>query len=221
MKNAPAKHIYGILGGYGVVATNRFHYLLNQKWIESGAYDDPHFPHTVTTNLAIPVMDVAGYTLDLDLFEKTLKQNSKYFSETLSTFALCNTFHKYEDLMRKHIPNLISLPETVRNSIPLKGKVLVAASNLTLNSDLYDKGTFIKIKYPSDTLIADGLKNKVSLDELEALILFAEKGKVEAILLACTDLSIATDQLRQLTNIPVYDSLEILVNFIFDKEKLC
>lgn len=123
--------------------------------------------------------------------------------------------------MREYIPNLISLPETVRNSIPLKGKVLVAASNLTLNNDLYDKGTFIKIKYPSDTLIADGLKNKVSLDELEALILFAEKEKVEAILLACTDLSIATDQLRQLTNIPVYDSLEILVNFIFDKEKLC
>ncbi len=215
------KQIYGILGGYGTVATTRFHQLLNQKWIDyNNAYDDHHFPHTITTNLPIQIMDVAGTTLDVEKLNETLKDNASYLVKSDEVYALCNTFHLYKDVLLSYLPQLVSIPELTSSKIPDGERAVIAASELTLKNGLYARDRYFTINYPSDLFIAEGMRNVVNEEELKRLVDFAVENEATSIVLGCTDLSISVDKLRELTTLPVYDSLEILVDHIFLKETL-
>lgn len=145
----------------------------------------------------------------------------------------CNTAHYYyEDICRAvNIPvaNIIELTvEAVLKQMPEIKKVGVIASTAIIITGLYNKSFAnrqVEVVYPPDSAqenilcviknIKTKTQNQTDSKHMQEAISHLESNGVQAIVIACTELSIIETK----TRIPVFDAADILTKYIIQNCK--
>lgn len=213
---------YGILGGYGAVATLRFQQLLFQAVLETGKYEDQDFPKLIITNLPTPVITNTGKIDDVTKLRSMFNDVAPIFRTATHMAVLCNTFHSEQPYMQAIFNGLLlPLPEITLQAAVSRGakNSFLLASEETIRHNLYlDKGMAIHAAAAPE-LIQAGMQGNTYHPKLMDVIRDAEAAQADSIILGCTDLSIFSETLRSLTSIPVVDSLEETAHTILALEK--
>lgn len=223
---------FGILGGQGAVATMQLHKLIIQKAINSGSKQDIDFPSLLISN--IPSTTLSEHGVDTDSTESArefiLKHVPIFKGNVDKVVAACNTLHVEENFLNEAFGKnvFVSLVTLVTNELPSNSRILTLCSETTQNYTLfemknYKDNMFIYAEAEhSLNLINNGMVNCSNNSDLEKtfseIILTFRQEKCDAILLACTEMSIFSQMFRD-NGIVVYDSLEILANHIIDETK--
>lgn len=182
-----------------------------------------------------------------------LVDGAKVLEKAGASFGIlpCNTLHKYIDEIRASvkIPFLSILEETALKLQELQVKsVGILATQSTVNSKIYSsvlparnashneaggQKTRIRVLYPTkieqnyiNNIIVKSLKGEDKFNDKKIKMIFdsLRKKGAEVILLACTDLQLATLSVK--SPIPIIDTTEVLIHasvreLIGKCEKIC
>lgn len=214
-----------IIGGMGPQASLYFHKLIIDFFANHGAKSNSDYPEIV--HISIPVPDFIN-SEDSSGAEKMLDEalSKVSFRVTDKVFLTCNTVHKLQDKLEKHVGvKIISLIDEVeehffKNKQNVK-KVDLIATPTTISSDLYSSplsSNGIMVITPdlveqesTENIIRDIISNKdpnkyVNLlnTSVESLI----NNGAEYIILGCTEVSLV---LRNSLNEKIIDPLRIAI----------
>jgi len=213
------KNTYGILGGYGAVATLHLQQLLVKRVLSTGQYADTAFPRMIISNLPEDIINAEGHISSLGSLRTELGKTAPLFQAATDVYVICNTFHVEEEFMQRVFANkLHSVPALTSQAVADSGhsKPLIVGSKLTSKDSLYSHATYTPTNMFADELIAAGMKYQTSHPQLTDVVTVAEQAGSDCIVLGCTDLSVMADTLRTMTKLPVIDSVEAVANHIYN-----
>ncbi len=200
---------FGIIGGYGAVASARFHTTLIKLFTDEGKYEDCDFPSFILANLPKNLIDETGNISDLEETRQKLNDTVDKLGEVDHILILCNTFHVPE-LINSDSKLFISLPVVTSEQVVQENirKPLIVASETSNNSRIYTHSNYEPEYLDAGELIKAGMKGRTNHPALPHLVAEAETRGCDGIVLGCTDLTVFADQLRQITSLPIIDSVE-------------
>lgn len=211
---------YGILGGYGAPAGLHLHEEIINQTINTRGFADLAFPRFIITNFPYNVMTETGEIQDEAEFITANKEAAEAFTLATDVLILCNSFHRYFLVMESiYGKKLINLPEKVGDEVASSGakKPLLVSSIETINSGLYENENYELVTHYNPTLIASGMKTETPRHDLLIPIIHkAEQENADAIIMGCTDLNKYAKELRTMTNLPVFDSVETAATIIVE-----
>lgn len=213
----------GILGGMGPLCTAMFY----QKLVihTKANKDQDHIPTVIISDPQIPDRTEAiltGKNEDI-LFKKVKEDLENLKKQDVSNIAIpCNTMHYYYDTFKEYTSvNIINMvEETLKYCKAKKAKnVAVLGTLATMNCGIYEKyaknlGINIipmdeKIKkFTMDTIYQIKETNETNHKEFLSMVEELKNTKVDAIILACTELSLIEDIA---TYDFVIDAMDVLV----------
>lgn len=198
----------GILGGMGPLCTAMFY----QKLVihTKANKDQDHIPTVIISDPQIPDRTEAILTgKNEDILLKKVKENLENLKKQgVSNIAIpCNTMHYYYDTFKEYTSvNIINMvEETLKYCKAKKAKnVAVLGTLATMNCGIYEKyakniGINIipmdeKIKkFTMDTIYQIKETNETNHKEFLSMVEELKNTKVDAIILACTELSLIED----------------------------
>ena len=217
----------GILGGVGPETTARV-YLSVIDLVRKNKSEK--YPPIVVYNLPFPFVIENEAIVQGKNSEKMIPyliEGAKILEKAGASFGIlpCNTLHKHINEIRASvkIPFLSILEETFLSLQSLKVKTVgVLATQTTVDSKIYSgvlQKKTINILYPTKTeqdeinkiiiQLLNGGKNNLQDRKIETICLSLQTRGAEAILLACTDLQLATIKISDL--VKIIDTTEILI----------
>lgn len=227
MKNKPK--IIGILAGMGPKSTAPFvNLVVGECQKQYGAKNDIDFPHMIIYSLPTPFY--IDRPINHKLMTRTVCLGLKKLEQTGVNFIAipCNTIHAYFNELIKcvKIPILNIVDETLKR-IPQKTKnVSLLATSQTIDSKIYQNGldkskfTLIydnKIQNQVNKLIKEiknNGKSKTVIGLWKKLVAYLVSKKIEAAIIACTDLNVVLEKNEMITFV---DSSESLAKAIVKK----
>ena len=208
--------------------------LLKQAQLKYNAVQDSDYPQIIINSLSLEGSSELGIE-DNDLIITQLQEGIKDLERAEAQFIVipCNSVHHTISELRKSskVP-VISIIEEVSKKVESSqfNKVLLLSSETTNKHGLYDnlqnKGIEIiefdekEQKYINDLILnvmsGKDFSNSKSqiLEEIESL---ASTGKIDSIILGCTELPIAIHSID--TSVKLFDSLKILADSALDFSK--
>lgn len=203
---------FGIVGGHGAVASAHFHTQLIEAYLQDGAYEDEHFPSFIISNYPEKTINSSGEIVDYTKASLLLTQTVQAMRDIDYLLVLCNTFHIPQVNITTNARRL-DLPKlTVQKAIASAVKrPLVAASSTSNTSRLYDDPEYSPVYVDAGKLIELGMRGTREHPLLQNLVDEAHLSECDSIILGCTDLTRFASQLRNMTNLPVIDSVESAV----------
>jgi len=232
--------IFGIIGGAGVAATNKFNHLLEQKITKGNASRDSHHPIVISyqaTQVPSRSMFLEGRGESFVPGYIEISNDLKNSGATILCMT-CNTAHYAIDQIQSSIgvPFINLISEVVK--VVKKGKygtVGIMASNGSVQSNLYDKYfqkeyPEAKIIYPSDEMqseVTRGIVNIKNINRFSGLTdserprnifknvsMHLQENGADVVVSGCTDIRV--DFSGKDCSISLIDSLEVLVDVIFN-----
>lgn len=215
----------GILGGLGPETTSKIYHEIINLFRKN---KEDNYPSIIIYNLPFPfVVETEAIIKGVNSHKMLpyLIDGAKILEKSGATFGIlpCNTLHKYINEIRDavKIPFLSILDEAVSQLKLMRVKTVgILATETTVKDKLYDdtlKKHGINILYPTKTeqgglnkIIIELIKNEKNdfqTQKIEMICSSLCKKGAESILLACTDLQIATFN----TSISIIDTTEILI----------
>ena len=211
---------YGILGGYGAPAGLHLHQEIIAQTIATKGHEDLAFPRFVLTNLPYNVMTETGIIQNREEFILANNEANKAFTLATDVIILCNSFHRYLGLMDSmYGEKLINLPQRVAETVVEQGykKPLLVSSKETIQSGLYVHQGYELATYYNPKLIDSGMKTETPVEAfMLEVIREAEAVQADAIIMGCTDLNLYAKKIRELTSIPIIDSVEVAATIIVE-----
>lgn len=219
------KKILGILGGMGPEASEVFyHKIINAT---HASKDQDHLDILLWSHASIPdrtAMIKAGKTEALwQVFEKDIQCMKAFGIDYLA--VPCNTSHYFADrmdeAMEHHFINMITCAADHAKVMGLT-KVGILATDGTVEADLYGKAlrnNGMTCLYPDReyqqvvmSIIYDEIKKgeKGSLDKFENVLSHMKEKGCEAVILACTELSVLKVNYPTLHREFVIDAMDVL-----------
>lgn len=217
----------GILGGVGPQTTSKVYLSIIDSMRKS---EQDTYPSIIIYNLPFPFIIENEAIIQGIHSEKMipyLVDGAKILEKAGATFGIlpCNTLHKYIGEIRESIkiPFLSILEATLLKlkSLNLK-KVGILATQTTIDSKIYDnilEKNGITILCPSkieqddiNNIIVElinGVESETHGKKIEMICNALQEKGAESILLACTDLQLATSSVK--SPIPIVDTTEILI----------
>ena len=225
----------GILGGMGPEAT----VLLMQKIIEcTKAQDDQdHIPLLVDNNTQVPsrIESIINKNGSDPLPELCKMANSLETNGASALAMPCNTAHFYIEEIRKQIKipfiSIVEESASYLKKVHLGAKKIgILASPAVKITKIFEyeleKNNMNLIYIGDETLILSTIKqiksNFVSgpvSEKLEEISIQAKSIQLDLILIACSEFSIVSDEIKRKFNIPVVDTLDILASRIVNFSK--
>ena len=215
----------GILGGVGPETTSKIYLAIIDLFRKN---KEDNYPSIIIYNLPFPsVIETEAIIKGINSHKMLpyLIDGAKILEKAGATFGIlpCNTLHKYINEIREavKIPFLSILDEVVWRLKLIKVRsVGILATETTVKDKLYDealKGHGIDVLYPTRTeqeilnkIIVELIrekKNDLQGQEIETICFSLSKRGAESILLACTDLQVASFR----ANLPIVDTTEVLM----------
>jgi aspartate/glutamate racemase len=211
---------YGILGGYGAPAGLHLHQEIIERALATKGHEDLAFPRFILTNLPYNVMTETGVIQNREEFIKANEEANKAFTLATDVIILCNSFHRYLGLMDDiYGDKLINLPKRVAEEAVGRGyqKPLLVSSKETIQSGLYVHEGYQLETYYDPRLIDSGMKTENPvLSLMEPILEKAKACGADSIIMGCTDLNQYAKQIRNLTDLPVMDSVETAATIIVE-----
>lgn len=212
--------IIGIVGGAGPFAGLRlFERLLFLSSRQYGCYKDEDYPQVLLNSFPFSDMLTAKKNPGLLKAELTLSLNQLRAQGAEVLAIACNTLHNFleedqeqEDLI--HLPRLLG-EELRRDKAPL-----VLCTTTSRENKLHKK--FFECSYPDLSLQekVDGIIDRILKGESRSiardLLWVIEKGKAEAVILGCTELSLFSGELASSAK-KVIDPLEMLAKKMLER----
>ncbi|MDM1044837.1 aspartate/glutamate racemase family protein [Myroides sp. 1354] len=199
----PINKILGILDGMEPRSTTPFlELVLDECQSQYNAVLDEEFPEIILYSLPTPFY--LDRDIDHQLMQKTIvKGLQKLEANGVHSIAMpCNSAHIYIDSLQNSIDTkLFNMVEETLNELPMKQtRTTLFATSTTYDAQIYQKGLEEKghvfIFEPAwqlelNTIIAGIKKDKTNPQNqlLWEQLIHKVKPKVEAILIACTDLN--------------------------------
>ena len=208
----------GILGGMGPKATAQLYNRIIDK--VPANCDQEHLEMVILNKCSIPDRTEALLYGKESPIEKLnegilelIKLNCKYF------IIPCNTAHAYKKDF-KNLDKIIfidMIEESIKKLKETNEDFYVLCTNGTRKVDVYKEDFF---KYPDlnlqDSIMQIVTDTKAGIDCYERLNQIINKIDGN-ILLACTELSLYYDKLKQNNKHLIYDSMEILIDKVIEK----
>jgi aspartate/glutamate racemase len=211
---------YGILGGYGAPAGLHLHQDIIRQTLATKGHTDLAFPRFILTNLPYNIMTETGEIQDKEQFIRANEEANKAFITATDVIVLCNSFHRYLNIMENIFDGkLINLPQRVANEVIVRGhrKPLLVSSIETIKSGLYKNEDYSLQTYYNPALIESGMKTEEPVQSLiDSVLQEAEIRGADSIIMGCTDLNQYAKNVRQQTQLPVIDSVEIAAAIIVE-----
>ena len=232
--------IFGIIGGAGVAATNKFNHLLEQKITKGNASRDSHHPTVISyqaTQVPSRSMFLEGRGESFVPGYIEISNDLKNSGATILCMT-CNTAHYAIDEIQSSIGvPFINLVREVVKAVK-KGKygtVGIMASSGSVQSNVYDKYfqkdyPEAKIIYPSDEMqseVTRGIINIKNMNRFSGLTdserpraifknvcMHLQENGADVVVSGCTDIRV--DFSGKDCEISLIDSLEVLVDVIFN-----
>jgi len=232
--------VFGIIGGAGVAATNKFNHLLEQKITKGNASRDSHHPIVISyqaTQVPSRSMFLEGRGESFVPGYIEISNDLKNSGATILCMT-CNTAHYAIDQIQSSIgvPFINLISEVVKAVKKGKyGTVGIMASNGSVQSNLYDKYfqkeyPEAKIIYPSDEMqseVTRGIVNIKNINRFSGLTdserprtifknvsMHLQENGADVVVSGCTDIRV--DFSGKDCAISLIDSLEVLVDVIFN-----
>lgn len=215
----------GILGGLGPETTSKIYHSIIDIFRKN---KDGKYPSIVIYNLPFPfVVEEEAIVKGINSHKMLpyLIDGARILEKSGASFGIlpCNTLHKYIQEIRDSVkmPFLSILDETVARLKSMKvSRVGILATETSAKDKLYDdvlKKNGISALYPTEDeqnnlnkiileLINTG-ENNLHGEKIERICSSLREKGTDSILLACTDLQIATFK----STFPVVDTTEILI----------
>jgi aspartate racemase len=235
--------VFGVIGGAGVAATNKFNELLEERVTSANASRDSHHPVVISYQATqVPSRSmflekkgksfIPGY---IDISEKLEKSGSTVLCMT------CNTAHYAINEIQSavNLPFINLIREVVKTVKKDKyATVGIMASNGSVQLKIYDKYfqkeyPKVKIIYPSPEIQKEltkgivNIKNKNRFKELtdperpnfifKRVCTHLQESGADVVISGCTDIRV--DFSGKDCKVRVVDSLEVLVEVIFNMHK--
>ncbi|MFO3716442.1 aspartate/glutamate racemase family protein [Anaerococcus cruorum] len=198
----------GILGGMGPLCTAMFY----QKLVKNtkASKDQDHIPTVIISDPQIPDRTEAILTgKNEEILLKNIKKDLENLEQQgVSNIAIpCNTMHYYYDTFKDYTSvNIINMVEKTLLYCKEKNakNIAVLGTLATMNCGIYEKyATHIGIKiipmeekvknFTMDTIYQIKETNETSNQEFLDMVENLKNTKVDAIILACTELSLIDD----------------------------
>ena len=232
--------VFGIIGGAGVAATNKFNHLLEQKVTKGNASRDSHHP----TVISYQATQVPSRSMFLEGRGESFVPGYIEISSVLKNSGAtilcmtCNTAHYAIDEIQSSIdlPFINLLREVVNAVKKDKYKTVgIMASDGSVNSNIYEKYfqeeyPEAKIIYPSAEMQAEVTRGIVNiknmnrfrgLNDLERpkaifkkVCMHLQEVGADVVVSGCTDIRV--DFSGEDCEINLIDSLDVLVDVIFN-----
>ena len=227
------KTVIGILAGMGPMSTAPFIDMLMKEWQnEFKVIADIDFPHVLIYSLPTPFY--VDRPLNHNLMKTTIvKGLSKLQAYGVDFIAMpCNTAHRYYEYLQKtlHI-KILNIVEVTCSRIPEKVKnIAILATESTIECGIYQghlKNNGKKLIYDKNLQeIVNNLINNIKGNAnpqvihvyMSKLITFIKQNKAEAIVVACTDISLVVKEYIP-DQILVIDSSRCLAQSIIKEYK--
>jgi len=215
----------GILGGLGPETTSKIYHSIIDLFRKNKA---SKYPSIIIYNLPFPFVIETEAIIEGRNSHKMLPyliDGAKILEKAGASFGIlpCNTLHKYIQEIRNavKIPFLSILDETASQLKCMKVHTVgILATETSVRDKLYDdvlEKDGIHTLYPTKTEqynlnriileLISGEKNDFQGQMIEKICSSLHKRGAESILLACTDIQIATFK----SDIPVVDTTDILI----------
>ena len=235
--------VFGIIGGAGVAATNKFNDLLEQKITKGNASRDSHHPIVISyqaTQVPSRSMFLEGRGESFVPGYIEISHNLKNSGATILCMT-CNTAHYAIDEIQSSIDvPFINLIKEVVKTVK-KGKyssVGIMTSDGSAQSNIYDEYfqkeyPEAKIIYPSDEMQSEltrgivNIKNKNRFSDLtdserprtifENVCRHLQENGADVVVSGCTDIRV--DFSGKNCEVTLIDSLEVLVDVVFNMHK--
>ena len=228
MRTGRPKQTIGILGGMGPAASADFYHrlvLIAQK--EYGAEQDTDFPAMHLYNLPLSGFDERGF-VDPEAVKAQLVHGVKLLADAGSDFIVipCNTVHTFYSEMQEMVSiPIVSIVEAVVDEV-LKHSfktVCLLSSESARTYKLYEtalKARTIGVISAADAeqeilntiihRVMAGLQGIEEVEMLRSIIKRHEKEGAEAVILGCTELTLAITQND--IHLPLLSSTDILAH---------
>ncbi|MBU5311132.1 amino acid racemase [Tissierella carlieri] len=208
------KKSIGILAGMGPRSTSPFlELVLDQCQIQYGAKYDIDYPSIIIYSLPTPFY--LDRPIDHKIMKETIIKGIQHLESTgVSCIAMpCNSAHIYFDELKERISiPLLNIVEETMTRVGSNRKITIFATELTFNSELYQKGILNsgnQFIFKNDwqkkiNIIIQMIKEKKEISEVDLywdeLIKDAIREDVEDIIIACTDLSVLKNKFKDEVN---------------------
>lgn len=214
---------YGVIGGYGSNASLEFQNKLFKKAIEKGAKEDEDFPHYVLAHIPKEVINSEGTQVNRDAWREALNKLNLHLQHTDETFLLCNSLHYDIGMIRNQLDrtkfiSLLSITEAKASETDAKR--LILASTFSKHHALYGDHNEDNYYYNVEQLINNAVHDDVKQEYIAEAIQYAEANNYDLIIFGCTELTLYTEMMQELTEIPYVDSVEEAVNYILGRRNL-
>jgi len=205
----------GVIGGSGPESTIYFYNgLIKYLQKERGAKYNFDFPYIHIIN--VPFFDtVVGENFDAEKIKKDLIK-ATILLENLSDFIVipCNTMHIHYDELVKYssVPILNIIEETVKRIPKNLQKVLLFATEPTVNSNMYQcRKTIITPRNQKNInrIIHNLMGGKILPEDKDFLHSEIDKTNCDGCILGCTELPILFNEM--IPRVPIFDSTNILI----------
>ncbi|CDR34853.1 aspartate/glutamate racemase family protein [Criblamydia sequanensis] len=212
--------IIGIVGGAGPFAGLRlFERLLFLSSRQYGCYKDGDYPQVLLNSFPFSDMLTDKKNPKLLKTELTLSLNQLRAQGAEVLAIACNTLHNFleEDQEQE---DLIHLPNLLGEELRLDEVPLVLCTRTSRENKLHKK--FFECRYPELSLQekVDGIIDRILQGESRSiardLLWVIERGKAEAVILGCTELSLFSGELASSTK-KVIDPLEMLAKKMLER----
>lgn len=211
---------YGILGGYGAPAGLHLHTEVINQTLAARGHADLAFPRFILTNLPYAVMTETGEVQDEEEFILANREAAEAFQLATDVLVLCNSFHRHLPIMKEiYGGKLINLPEQVGKEAAARGhkNPLLVSSIETIQAGLYLNENYTLSTYYNPVVIESGMKTETPQQELmEEILKEAQNVGADSIIMGCTDLNTYAKALRELTSLPIIDSVETAAKIIVE-----
>lgn len=198
----------GILAGMGPKSTGPFvDKVVHYCQVLYGAKNDMDFPHMMIYSCPTPFY--VDRPIDPQAMEQAIIDGAKRLEATGIDFIAmpCNTAHIYFDQIKQalDVPLLNIVDETIKTLPQSAAKVAVLGTPSTIESELYQQGLltsgFQYVVEPYwqgkvNQIISD-IKKPDQIDRAKELWVELNNelsGKVDTVIIACTDLNVVTEQ---------------------------
>ena len=232
--------VFGIIGGAGVAATNKFNHLLEQKITKESASRDSDHPVIISyqaTQVPSRSMFLEGRGESFVPGYIEISKDLKNAGATILCMT-CNTAHYAIDEIQSStgLPFINLVREVVKAVKKGKyGTVGIMASSGSVQSNIYDKYfqkeyPEAKIIYPSDEMqseVTRGIINIKNMNRFSGLTnserpktifknvcMHLQENGADVVVSGCTDIRV--DFSGKDCGVALIDSLEVLVDVIFD-----
>ncbi len=208
------KKSIGILAGMGPRSTSPFlELVLDQCQIQYGAKYDIDYPSIIIYSLPTPFY--LDRPIDHKIMKETIIKGIQHLESTgVSCIAMpCNSAHIYFDELKERISiPLLNIVEETMTRVGSNRKITIFATELTFNSELYQKGILNsgnQFIFKNDwqkkiNIIIQMIKEKKEISEVDLywdeLIKDAIREDVDDIIIACTDLSVLKNKFKDEVN---------------------